>query len=154
MKTRVILRDDIPALGEVGDVVEVQPGFARNHLIPLGLAFPFSEDAVGRVRKDRQLALQRRAAIQAEYEALNARLGSVQLTFEEKASEEGSLYGSVNAARIAASLVQQGLNVSERSVRLAEPIRQVGEYEVPVHIHGDLEAVVKVWVVAAKPAGD
>lgn len=152
MKTRVILRDDIPALGDVGDVVEVSPGYARNHLIPLGLAYAHNADAVKRVDKDRKAAAERRAAIAQEFEALNARLGTVQLTFEEKVSEEGHLYGSVNAARIAAALKEQGLNVVERNVRLAEPIRKVGEYQVPVHIHGDLEAMVKVWVVALKPA--
>ncbi|TAH35977.1 MAG: 50S ribosomal protein L9 [Planctomycetota bacterium] len=152
MKTRVILRDDIPALGDVGDVVEVSPGYARNHLIPLGLAYPYGGDGMQRVGKDRKRAAERRAAMQAEFEALTARLGTVQLTFEEKVSEEGHLYGSVSAARIAGALVDQGLNVTERNVRLAEPIRSIGEYEVPVHIHGELEAKVKVWVVASKPA--
>lgn len=150
MKTRVILREDVSALGATGDVVEVAPGYARNHLIPLGLAYPYSADAMKRVELDRERAAERRAALLQELEGLAERLRGVQLTFEERASEEGHLFGSVSASRIAEALQAQGLDVAERDVRLAEPIRQRGEYEVVVHVHADLEVKVKVWVVAAK----
>ncbi len=148
MKTRVILRQDIPGLGLAGDVVEVAPGYARNHLVPLGKAYAFSKDALQRVEKDRAAAEARRAEERARNEALAARLAGVQLTFEERVSPEGHLYGSVNAARIAEALQAQGLEIQERQVRLAEPLKTVGEFDVPVHVHGEIEAAVKVWVVA------
>lgn len=149
MKTRVILREDIPAVGLVGEAVEVASGYARNFLFPLGKAYPYSADALQRVEKDRKLAEERRLAELKEHQAVAARLAEVQLTFEEKVSEEGHLYGSVSAHRIAEALQGQGLAIEDRQVRLAEPLREVGEFEVTVHVHGEVEATIKVWVVAA-----
>ncbi len=152
MNTRVILRQDIPSLGHTGDAVEVRPGYARNYLFPKGLAYPYSEDSLLRVEKDRILAAEKRAAQDAEFSAVAERISSVQLTFEEKVSPEGHLYGSVSAARIAEALGAQGFEIEERQIRLAEPLRQIGEFTVPVHVHGELEAQVKVWVVSVAPA--
>ncbi len=152
MKTRVILREDIASLGHVGEAVEVNAGFARNHLFPLGKAYPYSADALQRVEKDRKVAEERRLAERKEHEAVAARLADVQLTFEEKVSDEGHLYGSVSSHRIAEALQGQGLPIEDRQVRLAEPLREVGEFEVTIHIHGEVEAPIKVWVVAAAAA--
>jgi large subunit ribosomal protein L9 len=151
VKTRLILNDDIPALGNTGDVVEVTPGYARNFLLPMGLALPWSADAVRRIERRRKEAEARRIAMRADMEALAARLAGVQLTFEEKANEEGHLYGAVNARRLAERLAAEGFAMPENHVRLAEPIRQVGEYTVPIHVHADVSASVKVWVVAVQP---
>ncbi|MDP6849894.1 MAG: 50S ribosomal protein L9 [Planctomycetota bacterium] len=150
MKTKVILRQDIPALGHVGDTVEVSAGYARNFLLPREMAYPWSSDATLRVEKDRVIAQEKRDALEAEFSQLTQRVGDVQLTYEEMVSLEGHLYGSVNAHRIAETLQEQGLNIEERNVRLPEPIRVAGEYEVPIHIHGDLETKIKVWVVAVQ----
>lgn len=152
MKTRVILREDIPAVGNVGDAVDVSPGYARNFLFPLGKAYRYSADALLRVEKDRKLADERRLAALKENQAVAARLSGVQLTFEEKASAEGHLYGSVSAQRIAEALQEQGHRVETRQVRLAEPLRDVGEYAVGIHVHGEIEASIKVWVIAAAAA--
>ncbi len=151
MKTRLILKEDIPGLGLTGDEVEVAPGYARNYLLPQGLALPWSEDAVRRIEKRRREAEARRAAMRQDMEALAERLTAVQLTFEEKASEEGRLYGSVTARRIADGLAEQGFEFNESQVRLAEPIRTVGEYEVPIHLHAEVDSTIKVWVVSTEP---
>jgi large subunit ribosomal protein L9 len=148
MKTRLILREDMPTLGNVGDVIEVTVGYARNFLIPSGKAYPFSEDGMLRIEKVRVESDVQRAALAVEHSALAKRLEGVQLTFEERAGEEGKLFGAVNAKRIAESLAEQGFELNENQVRLAEPIRTVGEYEVPIHVHGELSAAIKVWVVA------
>jgi large subunit ribosomal protein L9 len=148
MKTRLILREDLPTLGHVGDVIEVTVGYARNFLIPTGKAYPFSEDGMLRIEKVRVESDLRRAALAEQHSALAKRLDGVQLTFEERAGEEGKLFGAVNAKRIAESLAEQGFELNENQVRLAEPIRTVGEYEVPIHVHGELSAAIKVWVVA------
>ncbi|MBC8328525.1 MAG: 50S ribosomal protein L9 [Planctomycetes bacterium] len=152
MKTRVILRADIASLGHVGEAVEVSAGFARNHLFPLGMAYPYSADALQRVEKDRKVADLRRVEEMKEHVAIAARLAEVQLTFEEKVSEEGHLYGSVSSHRIAEALQEQGLTISDRQIRLPEPLREIGEFEVTVHVFGELEAPIKVWVVAAAEA--
>ncbi|MAW60219.1 MAG: 50S ribosomal protein L9 [Planctomycetes bacterium] len=148
MKTRLILREDLPELGHVGDVIEVSVGYARNFLIPRGKAYPYSEDGMLRIEKARVEAEERRAAMAKEYEALAKRLEGVQLTFEERTGEEGKLFGAVTAKRIADGLAEQGLELAENQVRLPEPIRAVGEYEVPIHIHAELNTEIKVWVVA------
>lgn len=148
MKTRLILREDMPELGHVGDIIEVSVGYARNFLVPTGKAYPYSEDGMLRIEKARQEADARRAELAKEFEALAQRLEGVQLTFEERAGEEGKLFGAVTAKRISDSLAEQGLELAEAQVRLPEPIRVVGEYEVPIHVHADLGAQIKVWVVA------
>lgn len=148
MKTKLILRVDHPVLGHTGDVIEVSSGYARNHLLPLNLAFPFSEDAIRRIEKKKVEAEAERAALRSDMEALASRLESVQLNFIENVSEAGHLYGAVTAKRIAEGIAEQGLPIPEAHVRLAEPIRTVGEYEVPIHVHSEINASVKVWVVA------
>ena len=152
MKTKLILRVDHPELGHTGDVVEVSAGYARNFLMPRGLAYAFSEDAVLRIEKAKAEAEAHRAAIRADMEALAKRLTGVQLTFEENANENGHLYGAVTAKRISEALGKHQLDIPENHVRLSEPIRETGEYSVPVHVHGDIDAEVQVWVVSTTPA--
>ena len=148
MKTRIILCEDIPALGNVGDVLEVAAGFARNNLLPLGLAMPYSEEGMRAIEKSRTQAGEKRAALAVEHEALASRLGSLQITFEEKVNADGHLYGAVTAKRIGEELAVQGFELPDSHIRLAEPIREAGEFEVPIHIHGDLTVDLKVWVLA------
>ena len=148
MKTQLILREDIPTLGFVGDVMEVSTGYARNYLVPAGKAYPFSDDGMRRIEKARAAAEQKRIELNKEFEAVADRLNALELTFEEKVSGEGHLYGAVTAKRIADALIEQKFDVIEQNVRLAEPIRATGEYPVPVHVHGDVSAEIKVWVVA------
>ena len=147
MKKRLILRQDVSGLGFTGDVVEVSAGHARNLLIPRGLAWLWSQDAELRLAHAKVEADARRAALEAEWTALAQRLEGTQLTFEETASVEGALFGSVTAGRIAESLQAQGLEVEERHIRLGEPIRHTGEHSVPVHIFGDIKTSILVWVL-------
>lgn len=147
MKTRLILNADIPTLGLTGEVIEVTPGYARNFLLPNDLALPYSDDAVRRIDKRRKEAETKRIEMRADMQALAERLAALSITFEEKVSEEGHLYGAVNARRLAERLAAEGLEIPENHIRLAEPIRQTGEYSVPIHVHADIKAAVKVWVV-------
>ena len=147
MKTRLILREEVPSLGNIGDEVQVASGYARNHLIPMGLALPWSAASIERVANAKKEADERREALAKEHAGLAEQSNGLQLNFEEKVSEEGHLYGSVNEKRIAAALAEKGVDVGENQIRLGEPIRNPGEYEVDVHIHAELQAVLKVWVV-------
>jgi len=152
MKTRIILKVDIPALGHTGEIVEVATGHARNYLIPTGQAMPFSEDGMLRIEKARKEAEVARAALLEQHASLAQRLEGVQITFEERANEEGHLYGAVTSKTIGEALAAQGIELTESQIRLAEPIRDVGEYEVPIHVHAEIKGEIKVWVVAQQEA--
>ena len=143
----VILLEDIGGLGKRGSAVKVADGYARNFLIPRKKAI----EAVGNARavfRDRERARvaaeakQRQAAV-----TLRDQLGQVSLQFSVEAGEEDQLYGSVSAHEIQDALEKQGFTVERKSVRLAEPIKSLGVFEVPIHLFEDIEAPVKVWVV-------
>jgi len=147
-KTKLILRVDHPVLGHTGDVIEVAPGFARNHLVPMGLAYDFCADAVRRIEKNKAAADLVRAEMLKDMVAMSKRMAAIQLTFVENVSEAGHLYGAVTAKRISEAITEQGFAIPEAHVRLAEPIRVVGEFEVPIHVHSEISASVRVWVLA------
>lgn len=148
MKIKLILCVDHPVLGHTGDVIEVASGFARNNLIPQNLAFPYSKDAIRRIEKKKAEAGAVRAEMLKDMEALAKRLEGLELNFVENVSVTGHLYGAVTGKRIAEEIAAAGIEIPEAHVRLAEPIRVVGEFKVPIHVHSELNASVKVWVVA------
>ena len=152
MKVKLILRVDDPTLGHTGDVVEVSAGYARNYLIPNGLAFSYSEDAVLRIEKHRKEAETARIAQRADMQLLADKLSDIELSFTEKVSSAGHLYGAVTAKTISEKLVEVGCDISETNVRLGEPIREVGDFEVPIHVHSEIKASVKVLVLGDEVA--
>jgi large subunit ribosomal protein L9 len=142
----VLLRRSIESLGQVGEVVRVKPGYARNYLFPRGLAVFPTADNLRRVEKDKAeeaVLEQERAKVRADFAA---RLSAASLTVEAKANPEGHLFGSVGARQVVDGLAAKGLQVEERQVAF-EPVKQLGEYEATVRLGGDVEAKVKVWVV-------
>ena len=143
----VILRKPVEKLGAAGETVKVAPGYARNYLVPRGLAYPASEANASRVAHEKK-ALETRLA-RAREEAMEAarRLADTSITFVEKAGEEDQLYGSVSAERIAGKLAEMGHPVQRRHVQLEEPIKKLGVYNVEVRLHPEAAASVKVWVV-------
>jgi large subunit ribosomal protein L9 len=143
----VILLEDIGGLGKRGTAVRVADGYARNFLIPRKKAI----EAVGNARavfKDRERA---RVALEAKQrqaaENLRSQLAEISLQFSVEAGEEDQLYGSVSAHEIQDALAAKGYTVERKNVRLAEPIKSLGVFEVPVHLFEEIEAPVKVWVV-------
>lgn len=144
----VILKKDVVDLGHAGELVNVRPGFARNYLIPQGLALLATEG------NRRQFELERRQIEQsAEREREAARVLATQieeqsLTFTVRAGDEGRLFGSVTSADIAERLEEAGVAVDRRLIRLEEPIKELGVYDVPVRLHADVQPEIKVWVVA------
>ncbi len=144
---QVILRKPVEKLGSPGDTVKVAAGYARNYLVPRGLAYPASDANASRVAHEKT-AVDRRLA-RARDEALRcaARLADVSVTFVERAGEEDQLYGSVSADRIAEKLAEMGHPVQRRHVQLDEPIKALGVYNVEIRFHPDAAAAVKVWVV-------
>jgi large subunit ribosomal protein L9 len=150
MKTvKVILREDVPKLGEAGEIVAVKPGFARNYLLPKELAYEATAASVRRLEQERERSEQRARRDYLEARRRASQLEEVSLTFHVKAGEESKLFGSVTTADIADRIKEQGLDfeVDRRQVELDEPIKALGVYNVPVRLHPDVRPEVKVWVI-------
>jgi large subunit ribosomal protein L9 len=143
----VILLEDIGGLGKRGSSVRVADGYARNFLIPRKKAI----EAVGNARavfKDRERARVAQEAKQRQAaEQLRDQLAQLSLQFSVEAGEEDQLYGSVSAHEIQDALAAKGFTVERKHVRLAEPIKSLGVFEVPIHLFEEIDAPVKVWVV-------
>jgi large subunit ribosomal protein L9 len=144
----VLLRENVPSLGRIGEVVRVRPGYARNYLMPRRLAVEATADNV-RMMERRRVRVeaeekQREADISARIEAL----GKITLSVVEKADGNGTLYGSVGAATIVKLLAKAGVVTEEKDVRLEEPIKSVGSHEVPIHVWGEHYAGIQIVVEA------
>lgn len=151
---KLLLCRTIEHLGIVGDVVEVAPGYARNYLLPQGLATEPTETntrALAEARKVAELELKRK---RAELAALAERLEGAEVTIRARANEQGHLYGSVGPREVAAALQEEGFGVHPDRVVLADPIRQLDNVSVPIKLADGLEATVKVWVVRDKIEGE
>lgn len=143
----VILRDDIAHLGHAGELVRVKDGYARNYLIPQGLALQATDGNRRQIEAERKRRADRQAADRAQAEGLAARLADVSLTFTMKAGDGDRLFGSITAADIAGKLHEQGHEIDKRRIDLTEPIKLVGIYKVPVRLEAGVHAEVRVWVV-------
>jgi large subunit ribosomal protein L9 len=143
----VILRRRVENLGDVGDVVSVKRGYARNYLLPQGLAYVATEQNQRRLEQERTSALQAEERDRARARAVAERLDGVSITFSMRAAEEGKLYGSVGPRDIASKLSEQGFDVHGRHVHMTEPIKALGVYSVPIRLYPEVEASVKVWVI-------
>ena len=143
----VILRQDVPQLGQRGDIVNVKDGYARNYLLPHKLAMPATESNRKQVAEMKAAAARRAATEKSGAESLAAQLAAVTLTISAKAGESDQLFGSVTAMDIAAALEAKGFGIDKRKVLLEEPIKTIGEYDVPLRLHHDVTATVKVSVV-------
>ncbi len=148
---QVLLKQSVDRLGMLGDVVDVKPGYARNYLLPRGLAVTVSDANMQMIERERERARAEELARVGNFKLLAQSLSETSVTIEGRANEEGHLFGSVNAAQIAASLKAKGLPVDEKQVRLEHPLKEIGVFDVTIHLHADVEAVTKVWVVQTKP---
>lgn len=149
MNMRVILQEKIENLGNIGDQIFVKPGYARNFLFPYGKAVPATLENIAEFEKNRT-ELEKLAAEQLERTKARAKkLEGKTFRVIAKASDEGKLFGSVGVREIAAAISSRGINIQKREVSLPEgPIRQIGEYEVPIHLHANVTVILKVEVVS------
>lgn len=147
----LLLNQTIEHLGRTGDVVDVKPGYARNYLLPRGLAVMVTKGNMAQVDRSRAAALAEEEARLADLKDMASKLGEVSVTIEGKANDEGHLFGSVVSAQIAECLREKGVPVDDKQVRLEHPIKEIGVYDVIVHLHADVESRIKVWVVQQKP---
>lgn len=142
----VILKEDVPKLGHRGDVVKVAEGYGRNYLLPRKLAIEATTGNKAVIEQMKQSAVRRSAIEKADSEALAKQLDAVALTFSRKAGEKDHLFGSVTSADIAEALEQKGFNIDRRKIQLHEPLKSIGEFEVPIRLHRDVTSRVKVTV--------
>ncbi|MFO0985073.1 MAG: 50S ribosomal protein L9 [Planctomycetota bacterium] len=145
---RIILLETVNRLGRRGDVVTVRDGFARNYLIPRNVACEASPGNMSRVEALKKRFAQEEAERLGRLKELAQRIGSTSVKIQAKVSPEGSLYGSVNAATLREALLREQIDVEERTIKLDEPIKAAGVFTVPVLLHGDIKADLKVFVVA------
>jgi large subunit ribosomal protein L9 len=143
----VILREHVENLGRRGDVVKVADGYARNYLLPRRLALTVTDSNKRQIDRERRIAEAREAEERQTAEAVATRLSQTELVIARRVGETEALYGSVTAADIAEGLAAKGLEIERRRIHLAEPIKQLGEFTVPVRLHRDVTADVKVVVV-------
>jgi large subunit ribosomal protein L9 len=146
----VILREDIENLGNRGQVVKVAAGYARNFLLPKKLAVAANESNKKIVEQERQAYLRKEAKLQGEAQELANLMTGVSVTISQKAGENDQLFGSVTSKDVAEALAVKGYTIDRRKVQLDEPIKQLGEYKVPVRLHKDV--TTEITVVVAKEA--
>lgn len=145
---QIILLKEMENLGDVGDLVDVKDGYARNFLVPRGFAIKATKASIARIEEEREHLV---AAAARELDRATALAGDIEgqsLNFPVKAGEDGRLFGSVSSADIAAALADKGVEVDRRDIQLAEPIKQLGTYKVPVRLSAEVQPEVTVWVVA------
>jgi len=143
----VLLTQPVPHVGQPGELVNVRPGFARNYLLPQGLATFATPHNLLIVEKHRQRLKKQEEARRADLQSLGAQIAQRSLTIEANANEEGHLYGSVNADQIAAALKSEGFPIETESVRIEGPLKDLGLYTIKVHLAQDIDTEVKLWVV-------
>ncbi len=146
---KVLLRQDVESLGVIGDVVDVRPGYARNYLLPQGLAIEPTEANLRRVEEERRERERQRKARLETLKGIASRLDGTSVTIKAKANELGHLFGSVTEKHIAEALKEEGFEVEPEQVALAQPIRTLDKFRVPVRLAEGIEAEVDVWVVPA-----
>ena len=149
---RLILRENLENLGKAGEVVTVRPGYGRNYLLPHGLAVPATEKDEARMQHEQRLIAARVAKLAKELQSEADRLSQVSVSLARAVGEEDKLYGSVTNRDIADALAEQGVKLDARKIQLEEPIKQLGEFKVPVKLHKDVTAEITVVVVKEEEA--
>ena len=147
----LLLLDTIENLGIVGDVVKVKPGYARNYLLPHGLAEPPTEEKIQELAARRAEVEAELKKIRSEQEELLEKITDYELTLERSANEQGILFGGVSQHDISEALQAEGFAIEDRHVRIGEKINRLDTYHVPIQLAKDLKCEIKLWVVSDKP---
>ena len=147
----LLLLETIDNLGIVGDVVKVKPGYARNYLLPHGLAEAPSEEKIKELSARRAEVEAELKQLRSEQEALIEKLAAVELTLERSSNESGLLFGGVSQHDISEALKAEGFAVEDRHVRIGEKINRLDTYDIPIQVSKELKCEIKLWVVSDKP---
>ena len=144
---KVILKEDIPKLGRMGDTVKVAAGYGRNYLIPQGKAVMATSRNLKALEHERRLIHGKAELVRKEAEGLASKIDGVTLTLSRKTVDEDKLYGSVSVSDIAQALEEAGVVIERKLIKLDEPIKTLGEFKVSIKVHADVNAEVTVQVV-------
>lgn len=144
---QVILQSDVPNLGASGELVKVRPGFARNFLLPRQLAVPATTAQVNRINHEKAVAVARAEKNKKEAQALAEKIGALKVTLARSVGEDDKLFGSVTTKEIENEVKRAGLTVDRKKMHLAEPLKALGTFEIPVKLMADVTATLKVEVV-------
>lgn len=147
---KVVLRDDVENLGRSGELVTVKPGYARNYLLPRGLAAVATHGNVAQIEHEKRSAIKRGAKLRASAEDVAKRLEVVTLTIKAQAGENGKLFGSIGSKDVAAALEKAGHGIDKRKIMLTEPLKEVGSHEVSIKLGYEVNATIKVEIKAAE----
>jgi large subunit ribosomal protein L9 len=148
MNVQIILNEEVANLGRPGDVVKVRAGYARNYLLPRKLAVEANPKNLRAFEHQKSVAMLKREALQEKAVGLKARIEALAITIAARAGEEGKLFGSVTNIDIERALREKGIEVERRRIMLAEPIKQLGDFTVPVRFSAEVEAQLKITVAA------
>ncbi len=143
----VILKKDVSKIGKAGETIRVKDGFANNYLFPNKLAVPLTSSNLKKSEEEKQRTLLGSQKRKAEAEALKAKLDNLSITMTVLVQGEDKLYGSITSQEIAASIKEEGFDIDKNSLVLAEPLKSLGIYEIPVKLHPEVSAKVKIWIV-------
>jgi large subunit ribosomal protein L9 len=146
----VILAENIASLGRIGDVVKVAPGYARNYLVPKGIAMPATEKNVRDLEHKKRMLMQKREKVRQQMLSVAEKLNQVKVVLQRKVAEEDRLYGSVTAVDLGKALEDQGFTIDRKDIRLVQPIKQLGEFAVSIRVDADVSAEIKVVVEKAE----
>lgn len=146
---RIILLETIENLGKAGDVVDVKPGYANNYLIRQGMALPDTPQNMNVVRTKKRAIEAKEAQMLEEAKATGEKLKGETLELKVRAGEGGRLYGAITSQDLADLLEERGLNVDRRDIKLGEPIKELGEKEIEIHLHPEVHVTIKVNLVNA-----
>lgn len=143
----VILHEDVPNLGEAGQIVNVKNGYARNFLLPRKLAVVADSKNVKMLEHQKKVVAAKQTRAKGKAQELAKKIGELSITVEREGGDEEKIFGSVTSMDIANALRGEGYVIDKRHIKLAEPIKKIGVYEVPVRLHAEVDGQVKVWVV-------
>ena len=143
---KVILKEDIPRLGRMGESVQVAPGYGRNYLIPQGKAILASSKNLKALEHEQMLIQRKADLVRKDAEGLAGKISGLTLTLARKVIDEDKLYGSVSVSDISQALEEAGIEIERKLIKLNEPIKSLGEFQVPVRVHADVTAELTVQV--------
>jgi large subunit ribosomal protein L9 len=144
---KVILKDDVKNLGDMGQIVDVSDGYARNYLVPRGLAAEANIKNIKSLEHQRKIIQEKARKIKLSAQGLSDKISQLKLTIKAKAGEEGKLFGSVTSMDIAEQLKNEGFDIDKKKISLDEPIKRLGSYPVSVKIHPEISAQLNIEVV-------
>lgn len=144
---KVILKQDVESLGKIGEIVDVKPGYARNYLIPKGMGMIATDKNIRRLQVEQQQSQLKMTKDRKNAEKLAEKLNEVSCTAMVTVGEEDKVFGSVTTQTIADLLKEKGFDIDRKKIVLDEPIKALGIYTIPIKLHTDVEAQIKLWVV-------